>query len=243
MDSSSHSSQQGEPSSIYFTPHEATGLPSPESLGVRNATAAKTGASVPPSIRDLFDPSKFDVEVEGAEARRFFRFTPRPDPTAAGPNGSPLWYGEAGLRLMGVSKNQINDLVSRAATKHPEGGPKKSSEQGKKKPPMSEHTLPDDFSRWPVNPFALLGVRPGVNERDLRRAYTRLIRIYKPEHFPEQFRRIREAYEAARDRLPFTPAFKAPADPPAQQQAPATPEADKPSTPAAQRPAPNRRVR
>ena len=36
-----------------------------------------------------------------------------------------------------------------------------------------------------------------VLPRDLKRAYTRLIRAYKPEQHPEQFRRIREAYETA----------------------------------------------
>jgi hypothetical protein len=35
----------------------------------------------------------------------------------------------------------------------------------------------------------------GTPLRDLRRAYTRLIRKYKPEQFPEQFRLIREAYD------------------------------------------------
>ena len=51
------------------------------------------------------------------------------------------------------------------------------------------------LSRWPDNAFELLGVSPGVLPRELRRAYTRLIRIYKPEQFPEHFRRIRAAFE------------------------------------------------
>ncbi len=80
---------------------------------------------------------------------------------------------------------------------------------------MSEHTLPDDFSRWPANPFELLGVPPGVGERELRRAYARLIRVYKPEQFPEHFRRIREAYEAARHYAPFFETPDEPADGPA----------------------------
>jgi hypothetical protein len=61
---------------------------------------------------------------------------------------------------------------------------------------MSESHLPDDLARWPGNPYELLGVQPGVSPHDLRRAYTGLIRVYKPEQFPEHFRRIREAYEA-----------------------------------------------
>jgi hypothetical protein len=59
---------------------------------------------------------------------------------------------------------------------------------------VSTH-LPDDFARWPESAFEILGVQPGVSPRDLRRAYTNLIRVYKPEHYPDQFRRIREAFE------------------------------------------------
>ena len=61
---------------------------------------------------------------------------------------------------------------------------------------MSESALPEDLSLWPKSPYQLLGVTPGTAERDVRRAYTRLIRIWKPEQFPEHFRRIRDAYEA-----------------------------------------------
>lgn len=56
--------------------------------------------------------------------------------------------------------------------------------------------LPDDPAGWPTDPFALLGVAPGASEQDIKRAYTRLIKRFKPEHAPEQFRRVREAYEA-----------------------------------------------
>lgn len=116
---------------------------------------------------------------------------------------------------------------------------------------MNEHTLPDDLSRWPSNPFQLLGVQPGVNERDLRRAYARLIRIYKPEQFPEHFRRIREAYETVRRYAQYMTAIEAPGDapappaesPPAEQRAPAAPEAGNPSTPVPERPKPQARPR
>jgi hypothetical protein len=60
---------------------------------------------------------------------------------------------------------------------------------------MTERPLPDDPADWPDDPNKLLGVSFGVSPRELRRAYHRLIRIYKPEQLPEQFRRIREAYE------------------------------------------------
>ena len=62
---------------------------------------------------------------------------------------------------------------------------------------MDEPPLPENLRDWPTDPFALLGVPRAVGETDLKRAYTRLIRKYKPEHAPEEFRRIREAYEAA----------------------------------------------
>jgi hypothetical protein len=60
---------------------------------------------------------------------------------------------------------------------------------------VSESHLPDDVARWPDDPYVLLGVDRNIERRELRRAYVRLIRIYRPEHFSEQFRRIREAYE------------------------------------------------
>lgn len=58
---------------------------------------------------------------------------------------------------------------------------------------MSE--LPANMNDWPDDPYELLGVARGVQARDLKKAYTQLIRIYKPEQFPEQFRKIRDAYE------------------------------------------------
>ncbi len=60
---------------------------------------------------------------------------------------------------------------------------------------MSEHLLPDDLTRWPTDPYELLDVTRETSARDIKRAYTKLLRRYKPEQFPEQFRRIRDAYE------------------------------------------------
>ena len=56
--------------------------------------------------------------------------------------------------------------------------------------------LPDDVNAWPSDPFSLLGLERGAAAIEIKRAYTRLIRKYKPEQFPEEFRRIREAYDA-----------------------------------------------
>jgi hypothetical protein len=61
--------------------------------------------------------------------------------------------------------------------------------------------LPVDLAQWPEDPFAVLGVDRRADETELRRAYARLIRVYKPEHAPEEFRRVREAYDQAQQQL------------------------------------------
>ena len=55
--------------------------------------------------------------------------------------------------------------------------------------------LADDPKDWPTDPYALLGVGHGIDARELRKRYNALIRRFKPEQYPEQFRRIREAYD------------------------------------------------
>jgi hypothetical protein len=60
---------------------------------------------------------------------------------------------------------------------------------------MADRSLPDNVEDWPRDPFALFGVNHSVSAKEVRRIYTRLIREYKPERSPEQFRRVREAYE------------------------------------------------
>ena len=54
---------------------------------------------------------------------------------------------------------------------------------------MSVPDLSPDPASWPQDPYRLMGVRPGVSPRDLKRAYHALIRRYKPEHAPEEFRK------------------------------------------------------
>ncbi len=61
---------------------------------------------------------------------------------------------------------------------------------------MSEPHLPDDLAAWPTDPYRLLGVDRDTEPRAIRKAYHQLIRRFKPEHAPEAFRRIREAFEA-----------------------------------------------
>ncbi len=64
---------------------------------------------------------------------------------------------------------------------------------------MTPHELPDDHREWPSDPFAILGVERGADDTAIRRAYTGLIRKFKPEHHPDQFCRIREAYDTCRE--------------------------------------------
>jgi hypothetical protein len=66
---------------------------------------------------------------------------------------------------------------------------------------MSAAELPDDLSRWPRNAFELLGVQTSSDKRTVRKAYSNLIRRFKPEHFPEHFRRIRDAYESVQQHI------------------------------------------
>jgi hypothetical protein len=72
-----------------------------------------------PTIPELLDPAKFDVELTGDGV--ILRFTPRPSSTASGSKSSqathnqPLVYGKAYLTLMGVSSEQMKVLLSRAA--------------------------------------------------------------------------------------------------------------------------------
>lgn len=48
------------------------------------------------------------------------------------------------------------------------------------------------------DPFELLGVARGASEIELKRAYVRLIKQFRPERAPEEFQRIHAAYERAR---------------------------------------------
>ncbi len=45
------------------------------------------------------------------------------------------------------------------------------------------------------NPFDVLGVPPGANDEDVRRAYLRLVQKYPPDTAPEKFAELCEANE------------------------------------------------
>ena len=55
------------------------------------------------------------------------------------------------------------------------------------KPPV---TLPDTD-----DPYVLLDVRPGASAEQIRRAYLRRVKVWKPDRHPAEFRRVREAYD------------------------------------------------
>ena len=56
--------------------------------------------------------------------------------------------------------------------------------------------LPEDLRLWPRDPSAVLGIARAAGQREVRRAYARLIRQFRPDRCPEHFQRIRSAYEA-----------------------------------------------
>ncbi len=43
--------------------------------------------------------------------------------------------------------------------------------------------------------YEILGTQPGASALDIKKAYFSLVRKYPPEQYPEEFKRIREAYE------------------------------------------------
>lgn len=51
------------------------------------------------------------------------------------------------------------------------------------------------------DPYTVLRLDPSASAEDVRRAYFRLVRQYTPEAHPEEFKRIRAAYEALRSPL------------------------------------------
>jgi curved DNA-binding protein CbpA len=48
------------------------------------------------------------------------------------------------------------------------------------------------------DPYAVLGLLRGANEREVKRAYFELVRAYPPEEKPDAFKLIRAAYEKLR---------------------------------------------
>ncbi len=69
---------------------------------------------------------------------------------------------------------------------------------------MSDLDLDEDFTKWPTSAHLLLGVPAAIRDaKELKRAYTRRIKRFKPEQFPEHFRILREAYETMQNAIDF----------------------------------------
>ena len=65
---------------------------------------------------------------------------------------------------------------------------------------MSEGVEPD-WALLPSQPAQFFGLPVDFERSDLKRAYNRLLKVYKPERHPEQFQKIRAAYEALEGRF------------------------------------------
>jgi hypothetical protein len=52
-----------------------------------------------------------------------------------------------------------------------------------------------DWSRLPHDPEGFFGLAAGFDRKELKRQYNQLIKQFKPEKFPDEFQRIRAAYE------------------------------------------------
>jgi hypothetical protein len=57
----------------------------------------------------------------------------------------------------------------------------------------------------PGDPLGFFGLAPGAAPEELRRRYTALLRRFRPERHPQEFQRLRAAYEAAEARLRASP--------------------------------------
>lgn len=49
------------------------------------------------------------------------------------------------------------------------------------------------------DPYEVLGVTPESDDEAIRRRYLELVRRFPPEHHPEKFAAVRQAYESLRD--------------------------------------------
>lgn len=60
-----------------------------------------------------------------------------------------------------------------------------------------------EWEHLPYDPQSFFKLDEGFTRKDLKRAYTRLIKKYKPEKFPTEFGMIRAAYEELEQRLSY----------------------------------------
>lgn len=96
---------------------------------------------------------------------------------------------------------------------------------------MKSH-LPEKIADWPEDPFRLLGIEQGADERSAKRAYTKLVRCYKPDHAPEAFQRVRAAYENVLNHIRYANLWGEPANQASDDgdSQPELPTAEEPAT-------------
>lgn len=68
---------------------------------------------------------------------------------------------------------------------------------------MSEPSPQPDWKRLPHDPAGFFGLRGEFDRKDLKRAYNSLLRVYKPEKYPQEFQQIRAAFEQLDERLRY----------------------------------------
>lgn len=65
------------------------------------------------------------------------------------------------------------------------------------------HEAAPDWSLLPHNPVGFFALGESFDRKDLKRAYNKLLRRFKPEKAPAEFQKIRAAYEALDERLRY----------------------------------------
>src|SRR3712207_4941673 len=72
--------------------------------------------------------------------------------------------------------------------------------------PLASHPAPAGLKKGRggrfqamADPYAVLDVPPDSDDEAIRRRYLQLVRQYPPEHHPERFAEIRQAYESLKD--------------------------------------------
>jgi DnaJ-domain-containing protein 1 len=63
------------------------------------------------------------------------------------------------------------------------------------------------------NPFQVLGIAPEAGDEEIRAAYLRKVKQYPPDRAPQEFEKVRDAYETLRDPRQRTPRMLLAVDP------------------------------
>lgn len=66
---------------------------------------------------------------------------------------------------------------------------------------ISDGSVP--WNLLPGNPLGFFGLNEDYTRKDLKRAYNKYLKLFKPEKFPEEFKKIRNAYETLEESLAY----------------------------------------